>query len=163
MSACTGFKYIGQPWASCDGCGRPAWEHEGVECLAEGEGPFGGRWEIRPWVGEMLQRRQEYLAQRDDAPSDQFDPRHYTWHFVHYYKYRFSFACDQEPQWRTSYGGDRDQIYRYEIDGDPGYSWDEMTEGTCTSDEDVAEAQAGNHEFVRIWQAKPSVPNTEGE
>lgn len=26
--ACQAFEWVGQPWSSCDGCGRPLWEHE---------------------------------------------------------------------------------------------------------------------------------------
>ena len=49
---CLGFRWIGQPWTSCDGCGRPAWEHEGMLFLKEGAGPFGSDedWEMRPWT-----------------------------------------------------------------------------------------------------------------
>ena len=48
---CPGFRWIGQSFASCDGCGKPAWEHEGEMRLREGAGPFGGDgdWELRPW------------------------------------------------------------------------------------------------------------------
>ncbi len=92
------------------------------------------------------------------APSDQIDPRAYTWHFLSYYKYRFTFECDQEPQWRASYGGDPDQIYRYEVEGGPGRSWNEITEGTCTSDQDVADAHGGKHEFVYIWRQEHASP-----
>lgn len=50
--ACEGFRWIGQSWASCDGCGRPAREHEGTAVLKEGSGPFGGDmdWEVKPWA-----------------------------------------------------------------------------------------------------------------
>lgn len=30
-SACKGFQWIGQSWEHCNGCSRPAWEHEGYE------------------------------------------------------------------------------------------------------------------------------------
>ena len=48
---CRGFRWIGQSFATCDGCGRPAWEHEGEMRLKAGAGPFGGDeiWELRPW------------------------------------------------------------------------------------------------------------------
>lgn len=49
---CKGFRWIGQSWATCDGCGRPAWEHDGMSVLAEGFSPFGTSemaWEVRPW------------------------------------------------------------------------------------------------------------------
>lgn len=39
---CRGFKWIGQSFASCDGCGKPAWEHEGIARIKQGGGPFGG-------------------------------------------------------------------------------------------------------------------------
>ncbi len=59
---CRGFRWIGQPLTSCDGCGRPAWEHEGIEKLRDGAGPFGGEqdWEVRPWApgfAEALRRK----------------------------------------------------------------------------------------------------------
>lgn len=28
---CRGFHWIGQPLTSCDNCGRPAWEHDGMD------------------------------------------------------------------------------------------------------------------------------------
>ena len=49
---CRGFRWIGQSFAHCDGCGRPAWEHEGMQTLRDGSSPFGGggmEWEVRPW------------------------------------------------------------------------------------------------------------------
>ncbi len=48
---CRGFRWIGQSFASCDECGKPAWEHEGEMRLRDGAGPFGGKddWELRPW------------------------------------------------------------------------------------------------------------------
>lgn len=48
--ACEWFRWIGQPFSSCDRCGRPAWEHRGEETYA-GSGPFdtaepvGREWE----------------------------------------------------------------------------------------------------------------------
>lgn len=38
---CRGFRWIGQSFKSCDGCGRPAWEHEGELRLRDGSSPFG--------------------------------------------------------------------------------------------------------------------------
>lgn len=50
---CRGFRWIGQSFASCDGCGRPAWEHDGMRRLREGAKLlFGGGeddWELIPW------------------------------------------------------------------------------------------------------------------
>jgi hypothetical protein len=56
---CGGFRWIGQSFAHCDGCGRPAWEHEGEMRLRDGASPFGAglvgepavddAWELRPW------------------------------------------------------------------------------------------------------------------
>lgn len=48
---CRGFKWIGQSFASCDGCGRPAWEHEGMERHREGAPLTGepGDYEVVPW------------------------------------------------------------------------------------------------------------------
>lgn len=51
--ACRGFRWIGQSFATCDGCGRPAWEHDGIRRLREGAKTiFGGSdddWEVIPW------------------------------------------------------------------------------------------------------------------
>ncbi len=48
---CRGFQWIGQSFAFCDGCGKPAWEHEGEMRLREGASLFSGSedWELRPW------------------------------------------------------------------------------------------------------------------
>jgi hypothetical protein len=48
---CPGFQWIGQSFATCDGCGRPAWEHEGEMRLREGAKLTGSEddWELRPW------------------------------------------------------------------------------------------------------------------
>jgi hypothetical protein len=34
--SCRGFRWIGQSFATCDGCGKPAWEHDGMLRLREG-------------------------------------------------------------------------------------------------------------------------------
>lgn len=94
-----------------------------------------------------------------------FDPRKHSWRFVSYYKYTFTFVCDQDPRWHASYGGDRDQIYSYSVDAAGGRTWAEITEGTCESDEDVASTcdEIGiGHEFVRIWRTDPRDPSDEG-
>lgn len=52
IPACPGFLWIGQSFATCDGCGKPAWEHAGEMRLREGAALFGGSgadWELRPW------------------------------------------------------------------------------------------------------------------
>jgi hypothetical protein len=52
LSDCRGFRWIGQSWESCDACGRPWDEHDGLHTLREGAPPFGGTdddWYIRPW------------------------------------------------------------------------------------------------------------------
>jgi hypothetical protein len=51
VTACYGFRWAGQSFTSCDGCGRPAWEHRGEMRLRDGATPFagGGDWELRPW------------------------------------------------------------------------------------------------------------------
>jgi hypothetical protein len=38
--ACQGFRWVGQSFASCDGCGQPYWEHECDTKLKPGAGPF---------------------------------------------------------------------------------------------------------------------------
>jgi hypothetical protein len=60
---CRGFRWIGQPFTSCDGCGRPAWEHEGVMRLHDGAAITGvdsDVWELRPWApgeAEAVERK----------------------------------------------------------------------------------------------------------
>ena len=45
---CDGFKWIGQSFAHCDGCGHPYWEHTHDSRLRKGAGPFGSKndWEF---------------------------------------------------------------------------------------------------------------------
>lgn len=50
--ACRGFRWIGQSFATCDGCGKPAWEHDGMSRLRESAKlVLGGcgDWEVVPW------------------------------------------------------------------------------------------------------------------
>ena len=49
---CDWFHWIGQPFYSCDQCGRPAWEHKGR--LAPPESPFGSDEPERgiPWTDD---------------------------------------------------------------------------------------------------------------
>lgn len=37
---CKGFQWVGQTFASCDGCGKPFWEHEFDTRAKPGSGPF---------------------------------------------------------------------------------------------------------------------------
>jgi len=47
---CRGFKWIGQPFTSCDGCGRPVWEHEGMSRLRPNVSPFDKNpWHVVPF------------------------------------------------------------------------------------------------------------------
>lgn len=47
---CRAFRWIGQPFSSCDRCGKPAWEHDGEERLHDGASPFDpDELEFRPW------------------------------------------------------------------------------------------------------------------
>jgi hypothetical protein len=63
MSAkpCRWFKWIGQPLMSCDDCGKPAWEHDGMERMKADKGPFdpdlwvGVTWE--PEEAEAIRRK----------------------------------------------------------------------------------------------------------
>jgi hypothetical protein len=77
--------------------------------------------------------------------------RNHYWRFVGYYKYRFEYECVTAPSWHMSYGGDPDQIYTYSA-SPVSVSFDEATELTCQTANDVEEALSGNHEFVFIWQ-----------
>jgi hypothetical protein len=50
---CRGFQWIGQSFATCDRCGKPAWKHEGVQRLREGATLASlsddSIWEVVPW------------------------------------------------------------------------------------------------------------------
>ena len=81
--------------------------------------------------------------------SKPFDPRKYTWHFVSYYKYQFTFACDQKPM-SVTYGGDADEIYRFDVDTVWGHSWSEITGGECDTDEQIEAAREGTHDLVDL-------------
>jgi len=60
---CRGFRWIGQSFASCDGCGKPAWEHDGILQHRAGT-PLslgGDNWELRPWApGEAEARKRKW-------------------------------------------------------------------------------------------------------
>jgi hypothetical protein len=44
-AAHVGFAWVGQSFDTCDVCGRPAWEHPGIETAPET--PFGAlRWRL---------------------------------------------------------------------------------------------------------------------
>lgn len=61
QSACEGFQWIGQSWEHCNGCSRPAWEHEGYEEMGASS-PFGdGELKLAPWTGLMAEVREKYL------------------------------------------------------------------------------------------------------
>jgi hypothetical protein len=42
-TTCPAFRWIGQPWYSCDDCGKPHWEHTHFQTVADGAGPFSGK------------------------------------------------------------------------------------------------------------------------
>lgn len=54
---CEWFKWIGQPYTSCDRCGRPAWEHRGEE-VPDRSSPFTdeppGHREWKPGQAEAI-------------------------------------------------------------------------------------------------------------
>lgn len=54
--ACKGFQWIGQPMDRCDGCGRPAWEHDYDERMKKGSSPFSGESEYLPWPTDVIGR-----------------------------------------------------------------------------------------------------------
>jgi hypothetical protein len=64
---CPGFKWIGQPYTTCDGCGKPAWEHEGEMRLRDRDVfPLDpDAWELRPWKpgeAEAIRRKWEGMT-----------------------------------------------------------------------------------------------------
>lgn len=55
MSVCVAFKWVGQPITSCDDCGKPAWEHVGMERLRRQADPFGTEgWFNSPWPHKQI-------------------------------------------------------------------------------------------------------------
>jgi hypothetical protein len=48
-----GFRWVGQSFASCDGCGQPYWEHDYDERPGPGSGPFDARWVYVPITDEQ--------------------------------------------------------------------------------------------------------------
>jgi hypothetical protein len=82
-SSCEWFHWIGQPFWSCDACGRPAWEHKGDHRLKKDARIFpssdddwvGVPWKpgqaglIRQkWEPDMLARRPFARSSLDIAP-----------------------------------------------------------------------------------------------
>ena len=72
---CPGFRYIGQPITSCDGCGGPIWDHD-FDIVSEEV--FGKWWRQKAWPestianwlenGRVTPERAEYL--RNVKPSE---------------------------------------------------------------------------------------------
>jgi hypothetical protein len=61
---CEAFQWVGQSFASCDGCGRPYWEHSHIEQAGEGSGPFAPEWVRVPITAEdayQVRRKWEQL------------------------------------------------------------------------------------------------------
>lgn len=60
---CSGFQWIGQSFAHCDGCGAPYWEHAFDEQLNRDKGPFSpDAWvyvPISPEEAEATRRKWE--------------------------------------------------------------------------------------------------------
>ena len=52
--ACVAFEYLGQPITSCDGCGRPAWEHDWRDGAGGVHYPWSnaviGSWLAKGWI-----------------------------------------------------------------------------------------------------------------
>lgn len=44
-----GFHWIGQSFACCDGCGLPAWDHEGI-ATPDRDSPVAHGWKLKPWA-----------------------------------------------------------------------------------------------------------------
>lgn len=51
-SECQGFAWIGQRIDSCNDCGKPAWEHDGIMRINKDAGPFAPRnaEHLQPWA-----------------------------------------------------------------------------------------------------------------
>lgn len=66
---CTGFHWIGQPFYSCDNCGRPAWEHEGMHTFKQISGPFSDDpGHTEPWEpGQAAKIREKWEPGWHDA------------------------------------------------------------------------------------------------
>lgn len=50
---CFAFRWIGQPFSSCDGCGRPYWEHTHMETFRDGR-----------WFRQIIQADQRAAVER---------------------------------------------------------------------------------------------------
>jgi hypothetical protein len=61
MTACDGFRWLGQSFAHCDGCGKPYWEHTHDLQVRRDAGPFDPdalvRVPITPEQAEACRRR----------------------------------------------------------------------------------------------------------
>lgn len=70
---CRWFRWVGQSFLHCDGCGQPAWEHEGSRELKEDAPMFGGGddvWVGRPWKpGEADGIRRKWDPDYEPASS----------------------------------------------------------------------------------------------
>lgn len=65
---CEGFRWTGQPLASCDRCGLPAWEHERQEVMRPDASPFGCAAEDVeqvPWDGAMLKLHEDWKREQE--------------------------------------------------------------------------------------------------
>lgn len=52
---CDGFAWIGQKFSTCDDCGHPAWDHDGMKRLRPDAGPFNDdAWEVRAWDDKVI-------------------------------------------------------------------------------------------------------------
>jgi len=63
---------------SCDNCGAPAWEHEGVEMAQGGAGPFDMPIVVVPWAPSALEKIRakwdpDYIAQ-PPKPAPPLEP-----------------------------------------------------------------------------------------
>lgn len=61
-----GFKWMGQPFTHCEGCERPAWEHDGWADNAE-DNPFSGKLKLRPWKPGERERIEARWKPRGDG------------------------------------------------------------------------------------------------
>lgn len=53
---CEGFQWIGQTFASCDGCGHPYWEHTHDSQIKRDGTPFGpNQWALVPITPEQAE------------------------------------------------------------------------------------------------------------
>lgn len=73
VPVCDGFVWIGQPMTSCDRCGQPAWEHQGLD--QPPADPFSDAPStVRPWEPGEAEAIRAKWGRVVAVPTDHEDP-----------------------------------------------------------------------------------------